>query len=183
MTITLRASKAAVEDTYEHFAPLVKKIARRFAFEHRRDIEETEADANVAFLEAYHGFDRTRNPSFESRLYSVIRGRLLDKARLESSYGRQNKLERVDVDLNKHVKKTVEEFDREGLFGSVGDDARLVLRLIFEMPLDLANAIRTQRRPNNLKVNRCLRRFLIERFGWAAKRVAESFMEIKEALA
>lgn len=179
-----RGTRAAVEDAYELYEPLVKQVASSFAFHHGRDIEEVEGEANVLFLEALYTYIPEKGP-LGTRLRSCIYNGLIDWARRESKVRNVNRLNQVHADDNVlylQSSPTVEYFDKDGLRDSLGEDAQTVLALVLESPDELTDAIRLERRPGMASTRKCLRRFLRERLGWCAARISETFSEIREAL-
>ncbi len=176
-----RASKAAMTDVYEDHAPLVRAIARRFAYRYRRDFEETFADANRFYLEAYHTFNPEYGTIVEQRIQYAIWQRLYDQMREDARDAEL--LTRTDADVSRlaaRVNPPV--FDRDKLESELGDNARVVLALILDTPRDLLNAFRTDRKPGPESMRKWLKKHLKYSLGWATSTIIETFDEIREVL-
>lgn len=182
MPVVLRGTKAAIADVYEAHGDLVETIAKRFAYKFNQDPDETMAEANHIFLKAYHGFDRTRNSNFRARLQSVIYNRLLDWMRLNTKFRFHNRLNRVDMDLDLRSAPTTASFDREDFLEHLTNDAKTVVGIILDSPQEFKDAVLAGK-PGEATERKCLLRYLKEKLGWAAKRIQESFGEIRSVLA
>jgi hypothetical protein len=76
----LRGSRAACEEVYNDFRPIIERIAGIFARRYRQDYDETLAEANLLFLKAYHGYDPTKG-AIGARIIFVVHKGLLSTLR------------------------------------------------------------------------------------------------------
>ena len=176
---TLRGNTAVVTETYEEHKHVVEGAARRFARRFCRDAEEAIADANLTFCEAYHTHDPARS-ELGQRLNYLIPRELYEPIRLEGE--RNARLPRAELSPAVAAPAAPAPFDAEewAADNDVGDDSLAVIRLLLESPAELADALRPEMPPG--EVRRCLCRYLIDTLGWARARVTETFREIAEAL-
>lgn len=175
-----RASRAAVTDVYNDLRPLIEQIARSFAYKYRRDYDETFADANSHFLEAYHGYDPDQDTTLEQRVQYIVERRLFDSVRVDAE--RSELLTRVDADVGIMGATHPEPYERRLLTSCLTADARAVVELLLDTPADLLAIMQSDPNPGPASVRRCLRRYLRNTLGWAASKVAEVFDEITEVL-
>lgn len=176
-----RAPRQVVEDVYEDLAPLVRRIAARFARKYNQHLDDTLASANLYFLEAYHTFDPSRGTCLEQRVQYYVWHRLLDQVRTEAE--RNAAVPRVFDVVFESVpdgRGPAAGFDRAAVEGAVGWDAKEVLKLVLDTPADLLSAMKADTRPGG--VRRALDRYLSVNLGWDRRRAAAAFGEIRAAL-
>lgn len=207
---TRLVSRAAVADVYEDVADVVRETAFRFASRYDRDPEETLADACVYFLEALHGYDPSKG-ALRPRLAFIIWNRLHDARRRDIHIWEQFRgfgLNALKKSGNTDTRRGGFErgvrpapaarsaprwgydaappepapFDRDEFESGLGDDARVVMRLLLDTPPDLADAIRSDPDPGPGSIGRHVRRYLCDVMGWTARRASVAFRQIRWAL-
>lgn len=171
--------RAAAELVYQDLGPYVRRFARRFARARDLEADECVSEANVAFLEAYHTYDG-RSP-LKDRVGHRVYHRLLDRSRTWARRDARHREQPLPPRTPAPAAPPAP-FDRDGFAARLGDDAALVVRLLFETPAELLDAMRSDRDPGPASIRRCLRSYLTERLMWAAGRVAGAFREVGEAL-
>ncbi len=183
-----RAGRTVVSEVFEDLQPLVRRIARRFAARFGLDFQETEADANVIFLHAYHTHDAHRS-SLEQRLQFVIPKRLMDAYRdkLEAAQrlpcvglpadweavGREPAVSQYDEDEPLTEADLIDPWDPQE------SDARFVAALVVEPPDALLDAIRAVPKASTRAVRDCVRAHLTA-LGWDRRRVRRAFRTVWE---
>lgn len=182
-------SKAVIAEVYEDLRPLIEKTAAEFASLYRRDPVETLSDANLHFLEAYHGFDRSRGVTLEQRLQFILWRRLTDglrqdqkrKNRFPTGLAKKNQEEdRPLVELVADVDHP--EFSRADFERELTGDARIVLKLILDKS-NLDMLVHSQAALKGSRIAKHLKRYLQNSLSWSMARITESFGEIRRALA
>ncbi len=195
-----RANREAVAEVYADLADLIGKAAWRFCKAYRQDYQECLAEANLAFLHAFHTHDPSKG-SLEARLQYAIWARLMDAFRRESRYrarhhagdghqvqrcddqvydfGTDGVLEGRDIYTNNDAVSVagVEDpphFDAEACHRCRDDDGQTLLDLTLDPPEELLTALRALPRPSAATERRCLSRYLRQQ-GWGAHRVRAAF--------
>lgn len=203
----IRASKAAVAEVFADLEPLIRRIAWRFCRRYNQDHEECVAEANLAFLKAYHTYDPSLG-ALETRLQALIWYRLLDVTRKEAKQSLHYdtspavlKLQGNEYNDGAHDEQILEGreiyghntvsclgaedapvFDADAYQGCTDPDGRTVIGLVLDTPDTLADAIRALPKPSPRAERDCLTRYLREQ-GWgkarvrAAYRAAGAFLE------
>lgn len=184
---TLRGSKAAIEAVYEDLEPKITRLCRAVAARYRLDFEETVADANLHFLEAYHTFDRTKG-DLTARVLYVVKERLRDRVRRLAVSARRMPCVSLDAlkdDGHEPDAHATRDFDSAALEARLSDDARTVLRLIVWSPPEVLARIhkwfgRPAPRPN--QVLKAVRQHLRVN-GWDDRRWRKAAHALKKVCA
>lgn len=167
--------RAAAEETYADSLPVIEKTVGAFCRAYGGDYDELRANADTIFMEAFHRYDDSK--PWHTWLNEWIWFELFDAMRVAARRAARAPMiggEAVDA-LTYGT-----DFDMELFMEGLGADAVTVIKLTFDTPTDLAEAVeRKGGEPRNLRST--LREYL-KGLGWTARRVRESFAEIKEAL-
>lgn len=158
---------------FQEHRPLIRHIVKCFVRRYGGDREDIEAQANLAFVKAVEDWDPSRGP-LSKRLGYVVWRRLLE--------GRRKERRRPVAPLTFDVPDR-RGFDPRRLLREVGEEAGLVLRLIFDDATVLLEMTKTPRK--NKPSWRAYRRGLVRVLaaaGWTAAETARAFAEIKECL-
>lgn len=178
------SSTAAINATFSDVEALVLATARRFAEKHYRsdprryfggpDWEEVVCVAFEGFTLAYHSYDPSR-AKFTTWVVNRIWYHLQNDQRAHITREKRYPREEVEPDL-------MPQQEAPRFSDDLSDDARAVVRLLLEAPVDLKTAVLEEGeewKPERVK--QALIRTLKD-FGWTALRIVEAFGEIREAL-
>ena len=167
-------STVTCQTTIENAHASVEKMLAKLAASHQAtwggDYNEWLAEANLAFVNAY----RTWNPS-HGRLttwaWHNVRGHLLNLHRTKAA---KAKRESLPADVGEESR-----FDLRAWLFELGEDARYVVDMVLESPVDLIQIMRTRdkKRPSRSLLKRFLRDL-----GWGHMKISKTFQEITEAL-
>lgn len=195
---TLRSNAS---ETYEECLDLIRSVVWKVIRTYGGDFDELMSEANVAFLDAYRTFDGSS--AFTSWLHtrvwyscvSFVRDRLEEQSRYKWREAERATVDGISIRsigdaslASESIHNGVENVpDRRStwrigdLLEELGEDARLVVSLTLETPPDLERVYQAKgAQPRNLRSS--LRQYLAE-MGWTAVRIAESFNEVRRALA
>ncbi len=191
MTLAPRANRAVVTDVYEDLAPLVRSVADQFSGKYKRDRDETRAEANLHFLEAYHNYNFEHGTTLEQRVVFIVWTRLKDTMLTERErdevpmpvWQDEGKKEELDPAAPPEAAP----FDVKGFSARVdlSHDAERIIRKLLNGDGPLEESLlkilsrRRHRSDRSDRAMACLRRYLIGNLGWGAARVAETFAELK----
>jgi RNA polymerase sigma factor (sigma-70 family) len=188
--------KRTAEETYEDVRKLICHTVWRIVKKCGGDFDEYMSEANEVFLTAYADFDGSC--PFSNWLVQMITYRLLDVVRdrcHEQSRCRPAPNDSVgripvwslsaDADSGVNPVENVPDARPTWRIGELleelGDDARTVVQLVVETPAELDAIVKAKGdQPRNYRSS--IRNYLAE-LGWTAVRVAESFAEVRRALA
>ncbi len=165
----------AVEETYCDVEKLIHKLTWSHVRKYGRDYDEALSDAHLGFMAAYKKFDGRRS-QFITLCYWYVRGYLLNGMNRPQGCSIKAKIEfdrsiRHSTDSLVVVADDIS-FDVEKLMSELSEDARVVIRLVLDLP-------RVQT-PSKLK--RSVFQHLQRMLGWTAARCIETFREVMEAL-
>jgi RNA polymerase sigma factor (sigma-70 family) len=204
MTATAALSPVArsnAEETYNECLDLIRSVVWKVIRQYGGDFDELMSEANAAFLDAYRTFDGSS--AFTSWLHtrvwyscvSFVRDRLEEQSRYKWREAERATVDGISIKsigdaslADESIHNGVENVpDRRStwrvsdLLEELGEDARMVVSLTLETPTELARiAEQKGGQPRNLRSS--LRQHLAE-MGWTAVRIAESFSEVRRALA
>lgn len=187
--------RATAEDTYDEVRDLIYHTVWGIVRKHGGDFDDFLSEANEVFLTSYANFDGScpftnwLRQNIVYRLIDCVRGRCNERSRLRpepndsvdgvpvwSLSGTERSDSAVDSVPDTHSTWRITE-----LLEELGDDARTVISLVVETPSELNSIIQAKGdQPRNYRSS--IRQYLAE-LGWTAARVAESFNEIRHALA
>lgn len=165
--------------TFQDAAPTIMDTCLDFARKYGGEVDEYFSVGCMTFVKAYLGdtFDHTKS-SFKTWIRTKVWFQLLDDMR--TRLGRNNRLPRVDADLDKHPTQEGS-FDLDEFLETLSEDAQTVIQLVVDTPpaFALEVYVRGEFTPGN--VLRSLRIFLRD-LGWASARIVEAFEEVRQAL-
>lgn len=176
--IAKRHAEACAE-TYEDMVPILKELARTLARKYNLDREELESQARTHFLEAYDSYNHNKG-SIRNRVRTLVCHRLLSEARTHFRRNRILRRTAVDLDTLPRTAQNPDRYEMGRLTARVGDDARLVLALLFDGHPDFDEAVRNDPNPNPASVRGLLREWLHDRLGWNRSRTFAAFAEISK---
>lgn len=179
MSATLALTKyqrTSCEETYHDVENLIYDLCWQFKRKFGGDINELIADANTHFMRAYQAqsFDPSKS-KFSTWVSNIVwRGLLCDHTRDRTRRVQVIASEKMDLNEAKLESKLL------AAMAELTGDAATVLRLVVDMPEELAAASRARGgQPRNIRS--ALREYLAG-IGWSYERVAESFDEIRSIL-
>lgn len=190
-------------ETYEECKTLIHSVVWKVIRRYGGDFEELMSEANSAFMDAYQTFDGSS--AFTSWLHtrvwfscvSFVRDRLGEQSRYKPLSMRESvggipcevNIDRPDrvgtsagfADPCDGIPDRRSAWKADDLLEELGEGARLVVSLTLETPADLERVSQAKgAQPRNLRSS--IRQYLAE-MGWTAVRIAESFNEVRRALA
>lgn len=182
MSATLE--RDTMTETYEDVKENVDNAVRRFYRRYRStvpwlDPQELQSQARELFVTAFRTYQpgRTLFPQWVE--YRVFKGLLED---MRKHVFRHNRLPRLHGEQSSFIAEQPSRpaFLPDFLEG-LSNDAQLVVKLALDPPPDVKLATLERGKDNDKNLRKALWEFLGD-LGWAAKRVTESFEEIKRAL-
>ncbi len=139
--------------------------------------EDLLSEAHEHFLDAYHKYDPSRGTKLSTWIqYKVFKG-LCSTRRLNRQ--RNFALRRQSSKALQYVK--VYDPAWKKLLCDLSEDGSRVVNLTLYPPIDLQGELGKGRERTLLKHKKALKEFLLE-MGWCAKRIKESFSEVRKAL-
>lgn len=153
---------------------MIQKLVWQQSKRCRIDYDELLAEANLGYVEACQSYKPNKG-RFPAWAYWCIRGRLQNVNRTKS-----------DRTFAKHEtllddRDNVDRFSLRSLLFEISEDAATAVRLALECPLDILQMMREKDSEGVTIKRNALRRFLAD-LGWSAKKIANVFAEVKEAL-
>lgn len=171
-TIRPRAGRDAVAEVYADLEPLLRQIAARFVRRYGGDRDEALADANLFFLEAYHGHDPARG-KLETRVQFVVWNRLVDRARREAKARARLPFVPLPPAVGRAPAPPAYEPDDWG-----DPDAQEVVDALTGDCPALDAALRADPDPTPTRVLGHLRAYLDVHLGWDSARVRRAINEV-----
>lgn len=177
---TMSVADYGITTTYEDVEHLIRHTVRRFMRRYpcAGDFDDLVADANTIFMRAYRTYDED-NGKFTNWLGFLIYKILLEGVRRKAMRGARMKMEYAEMDLVGAMPK--ERFDLDEYAHGLSEDAKTVMRLTIDAPMEVLLSITQRGRQSPVAVKASLREYLKD-LGWASSRVTESFSEITKAL-
>lgn len=172
----LRANRAVVTEVFHDLSHQITEIALAFARRYHVDREEAIAEAYYQFLRAYHSYDPTRGTSIQQRLGGILPYRLLDK--LEQERRQSPVVKRVA--LYDYPSKAATTFHTGELRECLSADARIVMDLILDSPLELSQKIRDDSRTDSIR--RHVRQWCRDHMGWSYRRYQIAIESIRREM-
>jgi len=169
-----RLEKDVLTETYKDMEKLVCKIAWRFAKTYNADFEEVQAETNLIFINAMKTYDKEKG-ALSTHLTHQITRRL--QTYFKQQWKQQNQIPTINVDLV-CIETPSSDFTLIDIIDEVGEDARTLIDLVLETPVDFMNAIRPNRR--NLRAS--MKRHSTKILGWTKRHYKETFEEVTNAL-
>jgi len=160
------ATALAVAETYGDVEKMLYRMAWTAVEKWGGEFNEWLSEANLAYMNAYHKYDRSKGASFITWLWHVVYHTLHDRHLKNHKHQ-----DATALDLFEVPNRTPPLISR--VFSEVSDDARVVVMLLLDV------SPRSARNPAKVRI------FLwqqLKAIGWTVARVSESFDEIREVL-
>lgn len=170
----------AVVDTYEGVKLLIYKVAQKYAAINNVPVDEVISAAHMIFMKAFHYHYRPktgkRPATFSTRLHNSLQWELVDYMRKESKH-------RGHLEVNEELVGATDTDTnfRVALESELSDDAKHIVRLILDTPDDINALFKWEGVTSRKGCLRALKEHL-EDCGWGARRIAESFNELRTIL-
>ncbi len=170
-----KIESAAITDTLSDVRKMLDKMAWFYCDHKKRDFEDYQAVANLAYVKAYRTFDLTKGALLSTWVWHKTRGEL---QRYRSKMAKQYANEKQISTKREPIRKPRHLYDR--VRSELSEDALLVLRLIAESPGELVKVFRSAKR--NPKRTQVEIRKRLRKNGWPTAKMVDVFNEIKEVL-
>lgn len=170
----------AVTDTYEDVKMLIYKMSHKYAARHRVAFEDILSEAHRTFMRCFYNYNPTRfqtKAKFSSYLYFALSCELSTHLKKEHRHRGHLEIKEELVGAAEHDANF-----RVMLESELSEDAKAVVALLLDTPSDMAVLFKW----HDVRGKRgCLvaLRDHLEDIGWGAKRISESFNEIKSIFA
>ncbi len=175
ITATKPETLSAIRDVGKHMR-LIQQLCNKFRAVNGGDIDELLGEASLAYVEARNNFNPERGVKFITYLHKIVRCRLLQLKRVKGRR-REQEWDHQAHPIAGRGASLVEVIRRE-----CSTEAKAVMELALNPPLDvvfIARTIRNEKRPKTL---RQAIRLHLEELGWSLGQVFKAFTEIQEAL-
>jgi len=171
-----------LNETYQKHKNLIYQIVWRFKDKNGGDFEELLAEANLLFVLSIESYKEGKG-AYNTWLHHVIRTGLQDFKRFinqETCVKGKYESKIRSAESLQQTKKVHDGFCLVELLEDVGEDAKIIMELVYEptqalQQLALKNKL-TQRTRKTIEL------FLHNNLGWQKKRIKRSFKEIQERL-
>ncbi len=171
------ARRAAAEETFLEVRNLIRQRVWKLSKKYGGDFEELFAEASVIFIAAYESYPAHNPPcGFTTWLTNQVYWGLEDE--LRGRVRTSKKFEPADPD---QIQAKNRDWEPASLLEELGSDARMVVELVIETPAEIDQIIRAK--GGEARNVRSTIRDHLRGIGWTAARIAESFCEIRHALA
>lgn len=180
----MSASVMFAEETYFDVSDMLDATTKKFMRRFNRfpdQYEELRADANTYYLEAYRSFRSDGGLSFRRWVFKRVWFGLLDSIRKEAF--RAARLKKNPLPDENELPTHQQKFSLLELLDELSEDARTIVELVLDPPLDVRLHVecRRQKKTTRNNVVASFREYLRD-LGWSARRIADSFDEISAAL-
>ncbi len=182
-----RLQQDAMSEAYTDLRRVVYKMAHKFSQRDRVPFDELLSVANYYFVEACRTYNpgefKRKKVGKPNRAYLITYVYFVLHCRL-SSYLKKNHKHRFHAELKEEMfyNEATCDFTQRVHDSLTNDDARHVVDLVVNSCSDLQVMFRWQEVTEPKQVLPVLKEHL-EDLGWSAKRIAESFKEIRQVLA
>ena len=163
-------------DTYNDIKNMLYKMAWNANKKYGKDWKEYESAANEGFMEAYNSYDPSKNTAFSTWVWWQARAKIQALA-VGKKIDRMTVNPGEDIDLS--IFQAKESFDLDSFQWDLSNDAKRVIKLLVDCPMELLDIIKTSDGPECI---RCGLFCQLKEAGWTIARILESFIEVKEAL-
>lgn len=167
-----------LEVTYQETQKLIQSVVHSLHREFGGDLEEMLSEANVFWMTAYNTFD-PKLACFSTWLTIQLRRRFQSERRAKAI--RHARLKQVDYPLQLVKDESMPSFDMEEFCAVLSDDAKSIIRLVFDPPPDIhwEMVVRGRNTPTGFRT--ILKEFLRLK-GWTLIRILCAYQEIRKAL-
>jgi len=164
--------KDALTETYADMERLICKIVWRLTNAYNADFEEVRSEANLIFLNAMKTYDEEKGALSTHLTCQITR-------RLQTYLHNQKKQTAVYlVSLFEDIEDPTSNLSMIDILDEVGEDAKTLIDLVLETPVDFMNSIRPNAK--NFKTN--MKRHSVKILGWTKRHYKETFEEVTNAL-
>ena len=170
-----KIESAAITDTLGDVRKMLDKMAWFYCDHRKRDFEDYQAAANLAYVKAYRTFDPTKGALLSTWVWHKARGELQKyRSKMAKQYANEKQISTKREPIRKHRHL----YDQ--VMSELSEDALLVLQLVAEAPGEMMKFFRyAKRNPKRARVE--IRKRLREN-GWPTAKMVDVFEEIKEVL-
>lgn len=176
------ARQSACEETFLELEQILEKAVRSFILKHgmslSRYYDEMYSDALVSFMDAYEHYtaaNHTGTMPFVQYLRWVIKVRLIDHIVRPG----KKKADREERSINTEDLSS-RDFNLQDMLDSLSSDGQKLTKMILDSPRELATII-ADKGAKPIDYRTTIRKHLRE-IGWTAKRIRQTFLEVKEVL-
>lgn len=163
---------------YENYSNLIHHLAHRYHHITGIETDELVSAANEEFMRCQPDYDPAFNTKFSSYLYIRIQGLFKNMERKKNNeakrlygFGLPETTDAVTPERRCLFKEIVQ---------GLSSDAREVVKIVFETPLDLINMIGSLDQPRGV-TKRQIEKYM-KREGWTFYRIRKIFGEIEKSL-
>ena len=178
-----------ITETYYDVEKLIYHVCNGFRREYGGDVEEMVGEANLVYMKVYKSWNSSGAMSFTSFLATCIYRKLLDKKRSDNKKSKVwnislHGLISFEFETNRVFDKIMEDkkptFDKDDFLEEFTKDAQKIIQFILEEPEELK--LRVKQKGNQHRNWRSVIRNYLKEIGWTAKRITESFEEIRSLI-
>jgi len=160
----------AFATTYEDVEPLIRSTVRRFVRRYGGSFDQCMEHASLIYVKAYRRFDPSQ-AKFSTYLVNAIWYELLEVRRRYACKHRDTTFVDADIDILAAPAR----FDLAAFIEELSDDARQVVKIVFETAW--------QFEPSPYEIRRHIVAYLSQpAIGWTSKHIKRTFAEIRDAL-
>jgi hypothetical protein len=163
--IAMNHNLKPADEAYRGIEKMIYKLSWQAARRYGGDWEDYASAANEAFMDAYSSYDPGQHTLFSTWLWWKIRGAITREIRKPCT---------EPCDMNSISKE--EQFDCEAFIRELGFDARVVVRMVVESPVEVFDLLHHK---DIGSVMRCGLQRKLKNIGWTVARISESFSEIR----
>jgi len=192
--MTAAISAQAIAETLEDTKPMLWELVH---LTHRKcpwkELEDLFSQSTLLFMQAFVSFDRSKDTSFSSWLYTKVYYGLLDYVKRDVYRAKPYRGGRTSGNIKscdmQEAERTNAAFSSPApsfflveLLEQLSEEARVVVTIALEPPPGLQEAMLADNpNPSGPSTRRGIRQYLLG-LGWTGKQVSECFREIKMAL-
>lgn len=128
-----------VDEAYTYSERMIFDICIKFQKRHGGEFDEYMSTANLAFFEAWEGYDETKGTKFQSWLSTIIQFRLLDELRAKIKRDARFATESTDARIKRNPPsyEDVPSSFFHDFLSELSSDARQVVELLLDLPKDV----------------------------------------------
>ncbi len=170
----------ATTETYWDIRNLIFDTVWKFQQQYGGDFDEMVAEANLIFIKYFlsHNSDTSQ---FSTWLHFGLWKGLIDFKRFIREQNKYTIIKHLEEIENFYEYPVVQEYRTWELLFDLGEDAKIIVQLILNLPDDLQKTIIAQKESQTLS-KRKLMIHLASLLGWSYGRIKESFQEITAIL-
>jgi len=165
----------AITQTYEDVEKLIKYLCWKFQKQRGGDFDDLLSVANMGFMRAYNTYVPTRS-KFTTWVWHCVWNILLDEMS-KSHWRSQREKTSYDTELLEKVDPIDERFDLGETLKEYSKDSQVIMKLVLTSPEEILRLCHGEEKTFRSPV-----RAYLGKLGWTARRIAESFRDIKMGL-